>query len=309
MENSPLNPQPPQSPGFFPNMVSVVIFAVIMMGMFFGATRFYPELAQRYFLEKNGQNGQQTVEKKAESIAPFVRGTMVGIKTAQLSSVRSTEPININQIEGYQKGIKTAVLTSKNWYNLDRQLFRVQGMPLGVNLALATSKTTQARSTLEYQIKLTQQLQAALSTDLDDLLSANADSRQKTLDNYLNGLKKMASEAEVEVNNMERILTEAQAAIKANEDIASQYSESFNVSTEFDVGSVDRNMGAYLEARKKIEESKVRGKTINDVYKQLKPLSERSKTVISAIQNNYEALATGIKVSPTQGVNLPIIKE
>lgn len=297
--------------GFFPNFLSVGIFVLIMVGLFFGFTRFYPELAERYILSENG-NGQVTngTDSIAADIAPFVRGIVSGVKTGQLSSVRESGPLNINDVEGYEHGVRTALLASKNWYNIDRQLFRVRGIELGVVNAIQLSKTEQGRATLEFQVKLIQRIQAAISVNLEELLDANEDNREQTLRNYLDGLITLAEEANLELENMQRIIDEAQAELSQANQTSEQFGDSFISETEeFVTENIDVNLNLFLEARKQAEVAKVRINSTVEIRNRLGPLAARLGQIIPAIEANFEALAAGIKVSPSRDVNLPIFGE
>lgn len=304
-----------QKPGFFPNLLAVLLFVIIMIGMFFGFTRFYPSLVERYRSPQPSPLEDEIADEAepsdgVEQIAPFVRGILSGIETAQLTSEREQGILNINAIGGYQQGVRTALLTSRNWYNLDRQLFQTAGISLGVQNAIVTSKTTQQRATLEYQIKLIQRIQLALSTNLEELLDANLDRRQRALEDYLNGLKKLSSEAAIEVGNMQRIIDEAKQELEQNLSTSEQFGDSFTEETsEFITENIDRNLQILLTARKRAEEARVTIGSTQQILAKLGPLSQRLPQVISAIEANFEALAAGIKVAPSKGVDLPILKE
>ncbi|MDP2691019.1 MAG: hypothetical protein Q8O95_01275 [bacterium] len=295
---------PRPHPGFFPNLISVLIFCGIMIGMFFGLTRFYPQLAMRYVQ----QNGDTTF---VVDRSPLVRGIVSGVETAQISSrVDAGEPLNINQISGYRQGILASGITSKNWYNLDRQLFRVQGLELGVINAIQTSKTEQERATLSYQVKLIQQIQTALGVNLEDLLQSNPDNRRQALQNYLTNLRQLAQEGGVEIENMQRIIDEAQTEYQLNVDTAEQFSGAFTSETDnFQTGNIDTNLNLYLDARKKAEESRVVINSTQEILNRLTPLVQRANQIIPAIEANFEALEAGIKVTPTPGVNLPVFEQ
>lgn len=299
-----MSSHPSNQPGFFPNILSVLVFSVIMVGMFFGFTRLYPQLVQ------NLEGAQPPTETPvAEQMAPFVRGTISGVETASLSSTRDNKPLNITQVKGYEHGVKTALLTSYNWYDIDRQLFRSHGIALGMALAADTSKPVLERATLAYQIKLIQRIQLALEVDLEGLLSANQDSRRETLQNYLDGLRMLSAEAGVELANMQRVIDEAQAEVDANASLSEQFSDSFTSDTgQFVTENIDRNLDQFVEARKRLEESRVAVTSTNQILRQLQPLAARLNVVIPAIEANFEALEAGIRVSPVKGVNLPILQ-
>ena len=142
------NPQKPSdhSIGFFPNMISLGVFVLIMVGLFVGVTRFYPELALRYY-DKFQPDPGPSVDQIAAEIAPFVRGSISGVEAANNASIRQQGPINISALNGYQAGIRTALLASNNWYNIDRQLFRIRGIEYGVQNALQLSTTTSGAET------------------------------------------------------------------------------------------------------------------------------------------------------------------
>lgn len=297
----------PHQPSLFPNLISLVFFVVIMAGMFFGFTRIYPLYVLQW--QQDHPDPTPPVVDVPAQIAPFVRGTLSGIEAAQLASVRSNEPLNINQIKGYQHGMRTALLASKDWYDLDRQLFRVRGIELGMDASLITSRTTQERGQLEYQLNLIRQIQIAFNTDLEDLLESNDSSRARVLQSYLDNLQELSTEAEVELRNMERIINESQAQIQTAQETSESFSDSFDATSEAFVSNIDRNLGPYLEARRDAEEARVRGKATQDIYNQLNPLYQQLEQVIQAITANYEALEAGIRVTPTPGVNLPIFQE
>lgn len=293
--------------GFFPNFASLLIFVLIMAGMFFGFTKVYPELALEYL--KN-RDPDPPVSTTAEDIAPFVRGIISGVQTANLSSIRESGPLNINELKGYQHGVRTALLSSKNWYNLDRQLFRVRGIELGMLNGLQTSRVNQQRATLGFQVKLIQQIQTALNVNLEELLDENDDSREQVLQNYVANLKKLSNEANLEVENMTRIVDEYQAAFETANQTSEQFSDSFvSETSEFVTDNIDANLNQYLEARKDAETAQVRIKSTSEILNRLAPLAQRLPQVISAIEANQEALSAGIKITPTPGVNLPLIEQ
>jgi|CXWL01.1.fsa_nt_gi hypothetical protein len=302
-----MSSQQQQQPGFFPNILSVLVFSVIMVGIFFGFTRLYPQLVQQW----QAAQPLQTITSipVAEQIAPFVRGTLSGVTAASVSSTRDNKALNISEVKGYQHGVKTALLASNNWYDLDRQLFRSHGIALGVSLAVDTSKPVLERATLAYQIKLIQRIQLALAVDLEGLLTSNEDHRRETLQDYSDGLRKLSAEAGVELANMQRIIDEAQGEVDANTSLSQQFSDSFSTETsEFVTENIDRNLDQFVEARKKLEVARVTVSSTNQIVKQLQPLAARLNTVIPAIEANFEALAAGIKVAPVKGVNLPILQ-
>jgi hypothetical protein len=293
--------------GFFPNFASVLIFILIMSGMFLGFTRIYPQLALEYLQSRNIDDpvGPDIVG----DIAPFVRGVISGVRTANLSSIRESGPLNINELKGYQYGVRTALLTSKNWYNIDRQLFRVRGIELGMLNGLQTSRRNQQRATLSFQVKLIQKIQTALNVNLEELLDENSDSRAEVLQNYVFNLKKLSNEANLEVENMTRIVDEYQAAFDQATQTSEQFSDSFvTETTDFVTDNIDANLDQYLEARKDAETAKVRIISTAEILNRLSPLAQRLPQVISAIESNVDALSAGIKITPTPGVNLPLIE-
>ncbi len=293
--------------GFFPNFVSLFLFLFILGGMFLGFTRVYPELALQYLQSRNVTPPQG--EDKVAKIAPFVRGVISGVQTANISSIRKSGLLNINELKGYQYGLRTALLTSKNWYNLDRQLFRIRGIELGMLNGLQTSRVNQQRASLSFQVKLIQQIQTALNVNLEELLSENNDSRAEVLQNYLFNLKKLSNEANLEVENMTRIVDEYQAAFDQASQSSEQFSDGFsNETSEFITDNIDANLDQYLEARKDAETARVRISSTAEILNRLAPLAQRLPQVITAIEANQEALSAGIKITPTPGVNLPLIE-
>lgn len=299
-----MNPPQPSHPGFFPNLFSVLMFAIIMVGMFLGFTRVYPQLVKQW-RQPAITASTNTIP---EQIAPFVRGIISGVKTGAISSQRDNTPLNISLVKGYRQGVKTALLTSYDWYNLDRQLFHSRGIAIGVGIAIDTSKSTADRGTLAYEVKLIQQIQAALDTDIEALLSSNPDSRKRVITNYLEGLKKLSSEATNEIINMQRVIDEAQGIVDENTSLSQQFSDNFSSDTaQFQTENIDVNLDQFVKARQKAEEARVRVTSTTQILKQLSPLSSRLITVIGAVEANQEALAAGIKVAPVKGVNLPIL--
>lgn len=289
-------------------MASVLIFVLIMGGMFLGFTRVYPQLALQYLQSRDPVKPDDS-NKRIESIAPFVRGAVSGVKTAHLSSKRVSGALNINLVKGYQHGVRTALLTSKNWYDLDRQLFRIRGIELGMLNSLDTSRRNQQRATLSFQVKLIQQIQTALSVNIEELLDENNDSRAEVLQNYVTNLKKLSSEANLELENMQRIIDENALALSQANDTSAQFSDSFvSETSEFVTDNIDTNLNLYLEARKEAEEAAVGIKSTSEILNRLAPLAQRLPQVINAIEANVEALSAGIKITPTPGVNLPLIQ-
>lgn len=308
----------PNSPGLFPNLVSLLIFVFIIGGVFFGFIKFYPKLAVQFYQEYTGEQiaiedpttdpGVPTPPDISTELAPFVRGVLSGIKTAQVASRREGGALDVNKTQGYLHGLRTALITSRNWYDLDRQLFRSQGLPLGVQVAVNSSKSVQERNTLEYQIKLIAKIEQALGVNLEDLLDSTSD-RERALTNYLDGLNVLAEESRVEVGNMTRIITEYQAIMDQNLAISQQASGAFVTDTDnFITDNLDANFNQFLEARRMADEARIRVTSTQRILSRLQPLSNRLPDVIQAIEANFDALAAGIKVSPQQGVNLPLFQ-
>ncbi|MDF2378693.1 MAG: hypothetical protein P1V18_00520 [Candidatus Gracilibacteria bacterium] len=292
----------------------MIFFLFILGGVFFGVVKFYPQLAMHYYEEFTNEEmttntpSTPAVADVPTELAPFVRGVLSGIKTAQLASRRESGALDVNKTQGYLQGMRTALITSRNWYDLDRQLFRAQGLPLGIRVAVETSKPVQERSTLEYQIKLIDTIQKALSVNLEDLLDGNTD-RARALTSYLNGLKNLSEESRVEIENMTRIVAEYQAVVDQNLALSTQASGAFVTDTDnFITDNLDANFSQFLEARQRADEARIRVTSTQRILSRLQPLSSRLPDVISAIEANYDALASGIKVSPQQGVNLPIFQ-
>lgn len=292
-------------PGFFPHFLSLVLFLVILVGVFFSFTRLYPLIISS--LKSPSIQPQKTT---TEDLAPFIRGILSGQKTSSLASSYENKPLSINRIEGYQHGIAAALLASRNWYDLDRQLFRIEGIELGFQVALDSSKDFLERSTLAYQITLLQKIEAALQVNLEEMLSLNQENRRRVLENYFQGLQNLHSEALIESSNLERVIAEANSELQAAEESAIQHGDTFLSDTKnFVTENIDQNLGLLLEARKNADEARVRILGPSQVFARLTPLIKRLDLLITAIQANFEALATGIKVAPTPGVNLPIYKD
>lgn len=293
-----------QNPGFFPNLFSVGVFTFILAGMFLGFTSLYPQLIERYQLAE--PTVTSPVQTPAEELAPFVRGITSGITASQMASTKSNQPLNVSELRGFESGIKTALIASKNWFNLDQQLFRVRGIALGVASAEASSKTERQRGTQTYQIRLIQQITAALSVNLEELLANNPDTREAVLRNYLNNLKQLAGEAAIEVANMQRIIADATAEAETQTGIAQQYDEDFLYNLE---PTDDQGLEAYLRARNRIDQSSITIRSTGQLLNQLGPLNIRLNQLITAIEANFQALSTGTRVAPIPGVNLPIFQE
>jgi len=294
----------PNPSGFFPNLLSVGVFLFIMGGLFMGFTRIYPDLMQKYLNDHPPQVSQGP--STSEEIAPFVRGIISGYTASRITSIRRNDPLNVTQIKGFQDGIKTALLASKNWYNIDRQLFSTRGIALGVTAAVESSKTERQRGTPAYQVRLTQQIEAALSINLEELLSANSDRREQVLRDYLNNLKKLAGEAAIEVANLQRVIEEATTVAQTQTGIAEEYDESFIYNLE---PGDDKNIETYLRARNQLDQASVTIRSAGQTLNRLGPLNIRLNQLITAIEANFQALAGGIRVAPSQGVNLPIFQE
>ncbi|MGE3278579.1 MAG: hypothetical protein AB7J40_02135 [Candidatus Altimarinota bacterium] len=293
------------APGFFPNLLSVVVFVIILSGVFFGFTRMYPLLIARY----QSQTPPEVVKEPpdaSEEIAPFVRGIISGMTASQRASMRSNAPLNVTQIKGYESGIKTALLASKNWYNLDQQLFRVRGISAGVMAAEQSSKTERERGSQAYQLRLIQQIQSALEINLEELLAANSNRREQVLQDYLDNLKKLAAEAAIESANMQRVIEEAQTEAELQTGIAEEYDENFIYTLE---PTDDKGLEAYLRARNQLDQASVTIRSTGQLLNRLGPLNLQLNQLITAIEANFQALAGGIRVAPTQGVNLPIFQE
>lgn len=285
-----------QNPGFFPNLVSVVFFIAIMVGLFFAFTTVYPSYIARFQAEKEPSPNSDV----STDIAPFVRGILSGQNSARIMAKVSSEPLNALNLIGFQHGIEAALITAKDWYDLDRQLFKIRGISTGVSVALQESKAVSGRSTLEYQIKLTDDIQTALSVNLDDVLSANPEKRQQVLEEHLKSLKRLSFEAQIELGNTQRVIDEMTAIIEENTALSDQFGEN---------GSIQKNLKPFLEARTKVEEAKIRLNTTGQVLKKLQALSNSLTQLITGIENNSEALSKGVKIAPVPGANLPLFKE
>jgi hypothetical protein len=293
-----------QNPGFFPNLFSVGVFTFILAGMFLGFTSLYPQLIERYQLAE--PTVTSPVQTPSEELAPFVRGITSGIAASQMASTKSNQPLNVSQLRGFESGIKSALIASKNWFNLDQQLFRVRGIALGVASAEESSKTERQRGTQAYQIRLIQQISAALSVNLEELLASNPDTREAVLRNYLNNLKQLAGEAAIEIASMQRIIAEATTEAETQTGIAQQYDEDFLYNLE---PTDDQGLEAYLRARNQIDQSSITIRSTGQLLNQLGPLNIRLNQLITAIEANFQALSTGTRVAPIPGVNLPIFQE
>lgn len=296
--------------GFFPNLFSLAIFLSIMVGLFFTLTTVYPRFVVEQFLKQKGAE-LTALQSPSDALAPFVRGILSGIAGATKTAVPEQKSLNLAAIHGFGSGIQSAILTSKNWYDLDRQLFKSKALSEGMLAAYFTSKTVQERSTLSYQVKLIGKIQQALAVDLKELLDRSAGNRSAVLTNYLQGQKDLASEARIEIANMERVVNEAQAIVDLETATAATVGDTIagGATAQDAQGVLDQNLDQYLSSRKRADEARVRANTTGQFLNQLRQLSDQLNRVIQAVEANFDALASGIKISPQQGVNLPIFKE
>src|SRR5690606_34415497 len=121
-----------------------------------------------------------------------------------------------------------------------------------------------------------------------------------------NNLKQLAGEAAIEIANLQRVIAEATAQVETQTGIAQQYDEDFLYNLE---PTDDRSIEAYLRSRNQIDQSTITIRSSGQLLNQLGPLHNRLNQVITSIEANFQALAAGIRVAPTQGVNLPIFQE
>ncbi|GEM_PF-6674276 len=292
--------------GFFPNLLSVMVFTLIMTGLFFLFTLLYPSFVRTVFAPKKPENIQTIVA----DLAPFIRGIVLGIESSQRSAFPDTTLLNVNQVKGYEKGITAAVLTGKNWYDLDRQLFRIRGIGVGIQTAEYMSKQNPAQGTLQLQVALTQAIQNALLVNVDDLLSANTTHRESTLINFLAGLRNLSAQASIEVANLARVVSEQTSMLDDNQKIANDLSDALSTDAAgLNISNVDRNLNLSLEARKKAEAAKLMVLTSQQVLGKLAPTAASLNVLIDALAQNQEALIRGVKVKLVPGVNLPLLRE
>lgn len=296
----------PQTPGFFPNVFSVFLFTIILGGMVLGLSRIYPLLISKFQADNVKPPELVEVSDIPEKIAPFIRGVISGIDVSRIVSSPSDEPLNANEIKGFEGGIQAALLAAKNWYNLDRQLFRIKGIAAGVTASVESSKTEKQRGTQTYQIKLIQQIETALQINIGELLAANVESRERVLRDYLDGLKKLSGEAAIELGTTERIISEARSLFDTQTGIVKEYDESFLYNLE---PTDDKNLETYMRARNQLDQSSVVIRSTGQILNRLAPLTIRLNQVIAAVEANFQALSTGTRVVPTPGVDLPIFGE
>lgn len=296
--------------GFFPNLFSLVIFLVIMVGLFFTLTTMYPRFVVERFLTQKGAE-LTALQSPSDALAPFVRGVLSGLESAAKTALPEQKPLNLASIHGFGSGIQSAILTSKNWFDLDRQLFKSKGLSEGMLTAYFISKSVTERSTLSYQVKLIGKIQQSLSVDLRELMERSSGNRNAVLTNYLQGQKDLASEARIEMANMERVVNESQSIVDLETAAAATVGDTISsgVTNQDAQGVIDQNLDQYLSSRKRADEARVRANTTGQFLNQLRQLSDQLNRVIQAVEANFDALASGIKVSPQQGVNLPIFKE
>lgn len=281
-------------PGFFPNLISVFFFIAIMAGLFFGFTKLYPVYIDRF---QTAQREKQKESPVSKEIAPFVRGILAGKDTSIDTANASDEAFDRGNIKGYELGITGALFTGKDWFDLDRQLFRIKGIADGTSAGLDMAKSFPERSTFQYQLRLTEEIQLAINTNLEDLLGANASNRENVLSNFLSGLKKLNAEASVEIINLERRTQESRIVMEENTALSEQYKDDL------------QTLEPYLEARKKAEEARIGVSRTGKVLSRLRSLQTALNRLIQGIENNYEALSKGVKVTPIKGLSLPILKE
>lgn len=295
-QQPPSSPTP--SPGFFPNLLSVVVFAFIMIGMFFGFTRLYPLLVQDLF-DRNRDDTPIVQQDPSLELAPFVRGILAGVETASEVMTPSNDALDISKVKGFQHGVKTSLIASQNWYDLDRQLFRVAGMPLGVKASVEISKSGTNRYSSAFQLDLIQRLQTAVSVNIDELLSLNSDSREATLQDYLRNLKKLRELASEEGKQLQNLITEADT------DIA----ESREIANSFEGGPNTAQIEQYLQAVDRFERARINKTRYQEILNQIIPPFQQVERRISAIEANFEALSKGVKVNPTDGGQVPIFQD
>src|SRR5690606_13001424 len=137
------------------------------------------------------------------------------------------------------------------------------------------------------------QISAALSVNIDELLTSNSDNREAVLRNYLNNLKQLAGEAAIEIANLQRVIAEATAQVETQTGIAQQYDEDFLYNLE---PTDDRSIEAYLRSRNQIDQSTITIRSSGQLLNQLGPLNNRLNQLITSIEANFQALAAGIRV-------------
>ncbi|MDP3975376.1 MAG: hypothetical protein Q8P95_00490 [bacterium] len=297
--------QHPPHTGFFPNAASLAIFLLIMAGVVFGSLQFYPDMV-RYFVDQSPKVplGQLDVEPPPL----LVEGVLTGVQLAQsIAKPGPSGPLNVNRIGGYVLGMKSALITARDWYNLDSQLFRSRGIAIGVQSALASSSSNEERGQLAYQVKLIQQMQAALAANLDEMLTAN-DDRQRILQNFVDQLRRMSDEAVVEISNLERVVAAAQAELEAQRSVAEQAQGSISTASEsLATDNLDQQIDLYLIAMREAEKAKLTIVSSGRLMTTLKSLQPRLAQYLAAIEANFEALSLGVKIKPVKG--LPLYKD
>ncbi len=292
--------------GFFPNLLSVVVFTFIMAGLFLLFTMVYPNILRTMLKPKQPENIQTVIA----DLAPFIRGIVSGVEGSRRTAFLETRDLLVNQIHGYQAGMTAAVLAGKNWYDLDRQLFRIRGIDAGLRTAEFMSKQNPHQGTLQRRVELVAAIQNALLTNVDDLLTVNNAHRDTTLSNFIAGLRNLSSQASIEIVNLQRVVAEQSVILDDNQKLANDLSDTLSSDTVgLNVSNVDRNLNLSLEANKKAQAARLTILTGQQVLAKLAPATTNLNALIDALSQNQEALIKGVRVKLVPGINLPILKE
>jgi hypothetical protein len=313
----PMNKKPQSQqekpPRFFANLLSVVVFLVILGGLFLLTAKVYTPLIVEYKNTKIREKIESAQSRKEDSIvtdiAPFVRGILSGVKSGASFSTQKEKAIHINKVQGYQKGIKTAVLTSLDWYDLDRELFQSQGLMSGITASVQLSRSGQNQFQSNSPVILLEKIQNALSRDISEILE-NSPSRKLVLDSYIQELLVLDDEAKSEISFLSGELNSLQDELQAANGMRNEVQQRIERDKKQLVSeNIKGNIKALQEASNESLALQIKLNSLSEIRSRLVEIAPKIRPLIIALQKNYEALKQDIKVAPVKGVNLPIFKE
>jgi hypothetical protein len=297
--------------------LSFGVFILIVVGLFFLSTQVYPKLVLNYQNNKHSTiinkllttPTTQAPVSKEEALAPFVRGITSGTKSAYLSSQKARDQqLSIASVKGFQNGAQVAVLTSLNWYNLNRELFHSSGLQQGVLNAINQSKINPLQFQLGYQLELVHQISNALKTNIEELLNGSIN-RESTLFQFVGELKRLQEQAQVELAYLSQELSTYKSDWQAALNQQDAASEAFKNTIQQNLPEkLEQNIADFQSAGTDAIRLRAQHNAYLSIFQNLQPLALRIPPIITAIEANAEALVAGIKVAPSKEVNLPLFQ-
>jgi hypothetical protein len=299
--------------------MSFGVFIAILTGLFFLFTIVYPKIVLQSEIPNTAPGQPDTIVLQqpvsppppvdtVSQLAPFVRGIISGSKSAVTFSKQESKGISITDVQGYQHGAKTAILTSLNWFDLDRELFQSAGLHQGVINAVAQSKQNPLQFQLGYQVQLTRQIRNALETNIETLLDGS-NNRLVTFKQFVSELKTLQDQGQLELAQLSRQLAQYkvdwESALNQQDAASSQFKQNIQQSM---VEDLDQNIADFQNSGSEAVKLRAQHNAYLTIFSNLQPLVNRLPIVIAALEANAEALVAGIKVAPSNSVNLPLFQ-